>query len=578
MSGLELVQLRPPLGGLDTESPPDLMPRDRAPELENFLVHRPNKLVMRGGIRNGDDIYTDWDGGVAGAWVFDDRLLMGKRAVSATAVVDPWLAPITPVPAAELVDADTGSLRHLDLESGTITVVGGATEDHIPGPRFTRLGSYVYGITLDSSLGSALHGPSGGFQKATRMLRWDGTTALPTIGTANVSPEFAQDVRAYLDRLFVLGGRVNGGTAYRNRLFWSDPGQPTLGAATEWQDDVSGLVNQLTVGSDEQNDFGVALAVIRNGLVIFKRHSIYLLSGRTPDTFALRQVSGSFGCLDARSVVEYEDAVYFMSERGYMHFDGVEFRNASENVGAEVGAAVILTASPGGFARASLMPEGHILLVVGQEYYGIAGSEGSQIYFSGLYYPPRRAWTRFSTDDAVLVGGALAGFPNAEGRGYVVHAARTTNHYVGLDAKNYVLLDDLATGDVNQFDAVPGVATKHRIPARVHYPYVPLGTPATKGQLHRIMLGYRMNVTNGSTAFSTSVYSADGTQLLSSSAAPDHDDIRRVEVRDVFTEAHEAQLRVEWLDPVGDVNESPSTAEIHLAAIEFQRTHQRRSG
>lgn len=51
----------------------------------------------------------------------------------------------------------------------------------------------------------------------------------------------------FASRLFVAGGTVSG-TGAPNRLLFSDPGGPTAGALSDWQDNVSGLTNQIEVG------------------------------------------------------------------------------------------------------------------------------------------------------------------------------------------------------------------------------------------------------------------------------------------------------------------------------------------
>lgn len=117
-----------------------------------------------------------------------------------------------------------------------------------------------------------------------------------------------------------------------NSLFYTDQYGPTTDSVEFWKDDVSGLVNRIIVGDDNQNDFGVSLAVVNQALIIFKRHSIWALYGYSPTTFAIRNITSERGCIDPASVCEVDGGVYFASQRGIEFFDGSQFRTISDPI------------------------------------------------------------------------------------------------------------------------------------------------------------------------------------------------------------------------------------------------------
>lgn len=58
------------------------------------------------------------------------------------------------------------------------------------------------------------------------------------------------------------------------------------------------------------------LAVLYGNLIIFKRHSIYLLQGDSPDNFVLSKLNAAVGCVSPYSVLAVDNLVYFVSDKG----------------------------------------------------------------------------------------------------------------------------------------------------------------------------------------------------------------------------------------------------------------------
>ena len=96
---------------------------------------------------------------------------------------------------------------------------------------------------------------------------------------------------------------------------------------------MTGLTNKVQMDGDTQ-DYGVGLATVRNGLIIFlRRSSVYLLKGTTSANYTLIPISQGVGCLDARSIVETDHGVYFIEfARGLMLTNGTTVMDVLRSV------------------------------------------------------------------------------------------------------------------------------------------------------------------------------------------------------------------------------------------------------
>ena len=99
---------------------------------------------------------------------------------------------------------------------------------------------------------------------------------------------------------------VAGVAGARSRLYFSDLGDPTTWPA----------INFIDVPSPYDGDPIMGLAVLYGNMVIFKRHSIYIMTGTDPTTFSLSATNAAVGCVSPYSVVSIENLVYFVSDKG----------------------------------------------------------------------------------------------------------------------------------------------------------------------------------------------------------------------------------------------------------------------
>jgi hypothetical protein len=70
------------------------------------------------------------------------------------------------------------------------------------------------------------------------------------------------------------------------------------------------------VGGDGDDDEITGLFSYQGLLLIFKRKSIWSLSGNSPDTFFLRRIYTGVGCRSNFSLIQHDDTLYWLAERG----------------------------------------------------------------------------------------------------------------------------------------------------------------------------------------------------------------------------------------------------------------------
>lgn len=553
-----------PSGGINADAAPDFIGRNEAPLIENFLVDRPGRLPMRGPI--GAAAVASHDllvrKPITGRWHAGDNILTGYRDPSGGSR-EPWVAPYQPVTNAALLAKVYAGSGHGYIASfgspGSSSHTTGASVDNAPGPRYSRLGDSVWGIGFGvPSSAPATITQNGYVYPLPRLLQWAGTVTNPAV-VAN-APYGSQDVRTHLNRLWLAGGvDVPGGLTRLefNTLFFSTSNGPVTGAATDWKDPVSGLVNKIVVDSDG-DDFIVGLAKVGRNLAVFKRRSVHLLSGSSPSTFSIRSYSTDLGCIDARSIVEYNEGCFFLSQQGYLWFDGYQLSNVSDPaVRSLIRAAVSQTNGiDGGQAIASRMSNDYVALAISLQ----SNTDPVTVttYFCGYYNVRSKSWATFSTNGMTLSQPA--------------HFGHTANYPWLADDRYLRTAQDVfapITGVTSTVAEVNSTGAAVTIPAKWHSALFRLGTPAASAQLHRQLVDYRSTVPT----FKYRIIDGSGVTLVpevninSPSLAPLY---RQRFIRDTRgTEANDVQVQVESIG--GTV--PALIAELHSVGLEFQITY-----
>lgn len=351
---------------MDANSAPSMIAQNRGRVLRNLLPGRDGVLRARSGAL-GTEPYlvlgAEFYYASPGIWVTPG----GTRVV--------WSYGHTAAIGTTVLKQQTG-------ESGVPTSAS-TSEAARPGVHHCQVGDLVYG-TPDVFRGQQM------------MPRLDSTvSALTSLVNA---PWGAQSCCAHLGRLFVGGGTVPGTTTpvYSDRLYWSDVLGPTADTVAQWSDDVSGLVNQITLPDGGQYITG--LAPVGDNLAILTTRAIYMLYGRTPSTFQVRRVATT-GCgrVVHQQPLATAEGMYFMADEGYMFFDGSSLTNVSRNM-----QRAFYEAGRSFFVSHARLDDDYLLVCANTAPSSASAPESadtspSRRIGSWLFHIPTQTWTTFDS-------------------------------------------------------------------------------------------------------------------------------------------------------------------------------------
>jgi hypothetical protein len=391
------------------------LPDDQAAILNNFIV-RPGKIVSRGPLVRIADIQSHVGTGLIIGYNLVDApvgstspsglMNMWYKADSSSAYIDPWNAPLLNASAASLASA-LNAVDQLGLDQNTVTAGAAPTIDKVGGPRWINFDGLMYGISYDSSGGVATDTNVTYHMKPLNLLTMPvletpGAVSVPTV-LAN-APHGAFDLKGYLGRIWLIGGiDTPGGLAAHEptTIYYTIPGTSGVGSASaDWRDPVAGTTNKLRMDNNNA-DYGVGLALAPNTLVVFRHSSVWVLKGTTSSTFQLQVISREVGCIDARSIVETDRGVYWLSHRGLMFTDGSTIRNVSGSVQnmlvGGIGKFQLFMAGglagASAYATAALTSEGQIYVSI-----GLSTTPTTLLSaFTGMFDPSNGTWVRHTS-------------------------------------------------------------------------------------------------------------------------------------------------------------------------------------
>lgn len=285
---MAIERIQAPSGGINTDASFDYVPATQAPVLTNLLTGMDGRVAPRGAITSFVLGMSATSSAPDAFWSFDDFALAKGNPGGGTKT---WRVNVASSSKTDV----TATLVETPL-------------DH----RHARYGAYVYGAIDDAN--------------APQLGRWDGL-ASAIVPQANAPFQWT-DLQVFANRLWVLGGTAPGTTTpvvnAGRVLWWSDTPSSSgvftdLSLTASWQDDVSGLTNQIQYDGD---DTPIALAGCGRFMAILGSRSINILTGSGTSSFAIRNLTKSLGCVNRDSVVEVADGFYFASDRGFAFCDG----------------------------------------------------------------------------------------------------------------------------------------------------------------------------------------------------------------------------------------------------------------
>jgi hypothetical protein len=486
--------IRAPSAGEDTASAPAYVRQDSGTKLLNMLPGRMGKVVQRGPVtqRTAATIAAGLGGG-AGAFTpatFGSKVLLDVSGGFATA------------------DASSGTV------SATFGSSGGLVGGQGKSPSM-RLGDFAYGLTSNA------------------VFRWDGTSVSAGLVKITQGPQGSPTACAVgLSRLFVLGGSIPGTASptFNDRIYWTDPAWSGVDTLASWQDDVTGLVNQIVLPDAADNI--VALVPLTRSLLIMRQNSIQALTGTSPANFSIRTVA-HVGAWDARAITTVDDSVYFLSDQGFMRFDGADVVSIGEAVRPDL-------------ARGLNYIPLHVNRL-GDRFLSIVTQDKWL-----LYHTITGAWCEMSS--VAVFGGS--GMPTYVGRS-------DSGVTFGFNGSWFARMEFLTNPELGAV-ASPGSAgwdlsttvISNQVDSRV----VALSSPFNAAQLHRVYADIVLQSTNPAVTATVTATDANGTTLGSTTIAATATAKRQRAILDIFTEAEQVQVSV--------VNSGNTTTAI--AAFELQ--------
>lgn len=378
-----------------------------------------------------------------------------------------------------------------------------------------------------------------------------------------------------------------------NTLFFSDQGGPVSDVANSWKDDVSGLLNQIVVGDDDGNDYGVGLAVVNRSLVIFKRHSVWALYGYSPSTFDLRNLTQERGCVDPQSILEVDGGVYFASQQGLEFFNGSEFTRVDLDIEPTVKPRITEHAGE----RTQRTPTSDFGRIQG----GYLGADYAMYTFHGnnpgtgalagkswcgYFHIPTGRWAEF-TSSVLSASNLPQWIGNNQGIPWIWDGSKITRVPYLVDPDSAVAAG-LSTRDYQGNGTV-----LQQIPCLFKTDRIPLASPGYKSQGHRLLVDTKfpnqVNDASAAAGFKVKVLDADGMALTlekEGSKATQHTTLGmgdtatnfqfgRRTTFDCFDECTDLQIQVE-ASSTGE-GQATKLAEVLDITLEVQVSRQRRS-
>lgn len=181
-----------------------------------------------------------------------------------------------------------------------------------------------------------------------------------------------QMIETYANRLFFAGMTNQPSTAW-----FSEFNEPEHFEA-DWNFDV-----RLNDGEPV-----TAMKAYNGTLLFFKQTSFHVLTGDSPDTFVLTQVTGEYGCLGNRAVCEFEDQLVFLDRKGVILYNGANIDIISTKIDPIFARMNI----PACYDNASIIydkPRNQILI-----YIPVDGS--TQANLTVVYDIVSKAWTTYT--------------------------------------------------------------------------------------------------------------------------------------------------------------------------------------
>lgn len=546
---LVAVNLPLPVAGVEVDSSYLARPGGKSELVRNYLAGRPGRMPLRGTIDEVDPFplypgHGNDDIPVA-PWQHGDNVLVPVHNAlqgDLGRVRQPWVATYRR-PGSALEFAEAARIIHRNMATGARNYILALDAQTAPGVAHTRLRGNVYGPGYSATLGVTWDGSP---VPLTRLLKWDGTAAAPTVLTN--APLGVQGIASHQQRVWCAAGAASAtGPFEPSALFYTVQGWDGSDTAAAWQDGVSGLTNLIRVADDA--DIMVALVSLENKQLIFRRRSVYVMTGYSAETYAVRQLAGNLGCIDPRAVARVGDSVVWADAAGVYEYDGAQIQRLSIGITTLIQplitAAAGDNAADGGFVSIHPLSDDSFALNIGAMALTTAGVRRRDL--SLIYHRPSQTWSQLTTlllrQPALATAEQHPTFGFRTPRGHFAFGARTlydTSYVVEPERQ-----DGGALADFRGYDRAAQAPTRVGYAAQFRTTRLPMGDVVDESQLNRLIVEYRERATGTPLPTALSIALNDRAQqvasvLLPATAAADPS--TQVEVDDMDYKT------VKWLD------------------------------
>lgn len=114
---------------------------------------------------------------------------------------------------------------------------------------------------------------------------------------------------------------MGGFSGFLSTVFWSDIGEPE-----SIQPDFNAEFRT------NDGDKVTGLKTYNGSLIVSKNLSFHRVTGDDPSNFLLQEISDQYGCLSNRTLIVYEDTIWFLDSKGIVEYNGANIKIISNEV------------------------------------------------------------------------------------------------------------------------------------------------------------------------------------------------------------------------------------------------------
>lgn len=218
------------------------------------------------------------------------------------------------LPAGTYYSLNVGDILLTAVASGVSTVTFAYTAGAVAGAEVVSVVASAVSVQIQNGVSTAT-------QIITALKASGAATALITATTqsgANPQVVSSASVATALVAPYITVPLSRCGIVWQNFFFWGGDGTNPARLYFSALDDPTTYpqANFVNVPDPFGGDQITGLAILYGNLLVFKRYSFYILQGAPPANLILSKLNSSVGCVEPASVVQIDNLVYFVSDKG----------------------------------------------------------------------------------------------------------------------------------------------------------------------------------------------------------------------------------------------------------------------